>query len=65
MIRTLCFVIWAFAAFLLLMDELLSISSRGAVPGIARVLEIASSKPYRVIVLFIGWMWLGWHLFAR
>lgn len=65
MIRTMCFAIWAFSAFLLLGCEMLSIYSRGKVPGGARVLEILSSKPYRVGVLFVGWMWLGWHLFAR
>jgi Family of unknown function (DUF6186) len=30
----------------------------------AAVGAVASSRPGRVL-LFLGWMWLGWHLFAR
>ncbi len=43
----------------------LSVLSRGRFPGPgALVRRITVSRSGRV-VLALGWMWLGWHLFAR
>jgi hypothetical protein len=39
--------------------------SSGRVATPRRVLAWASGSGVRLVLLTLGWMWLGWHLFAR
>jgi len=65
MTRDLFLGIWAFLALLLVAIEVLA--RRGIAPwATARQFLRAMGRHDAVaLVLLLGWMWLGWHLFAR
>ena len=42
-----------------------SVLSGGRVPGPGTLVAWITARPVGRIVLVVGWMWLGWHLFAR
>jgi hypothetical protein len=65
MIRTICYGIWAVIALMVVWCEVISIYSSRRIPGFVRMLETLAARPYRTAVLFVGWMWIGWHFFAR
>jgi Family of unknown function (DUF6186) len=63
--RDLTFAVWAALGLCVLCLGLLSAFRPRLVPTPrAAVGTIVSNRPGR-IVLILGWMWLGWHLFAR
>ncbi len=70
MTRDVVFGLWAAAAAGLVCCEL---SARWTRPGhrgpvvatAAELLSRASASTWRLVGLFVVWMWLGWHLFAR
>jgi hypothetical protein len=62
---TFSYAIWAFLA---LATVLLCARSRAAGSAPARpavVLQRLATGPILRVVLVLGWMWVGWHLFAR
>jgi len=63
--RQATFTVWALLAAGVVACEVAAVVSAGRFPG-ADVLarRITSPGPVRVLVL-LGWMWLGWHAFAR
>ena len=59
--------VWAAVAAAMVGSELAA-RIRGARPRVANivdVLAVLSSKTWRLVPVFVAWMWLGWHLFAR
>jgi len=57
--------VWAALGALLLVGEALSHAPRHRVRGLwSLAAPLLARTPTRVALLF-GWMWLGWHLFAR
>jgi hypothetical protein len=63
--RTVTLVIWS---ALLVVAVVLETAGRGGVspiPPLERVLRGVRSAALGRGVLVLGWMWLGWHLFAR
>ena len=40
-------------------------SSRGHLPTLGAVMARLRESPIALVLLVIGWMWLGWHAFAR
>jgi hypothetical protein len=56
---------WVLVGLLLVTCEVLSIATHRGYAGIAWVLERATSSRLGLILFFLGWMWLGWHFFAR
>ncbi len=65
MTRPIALVIWAATAGLLAGCELLSLATRRRFAGLLALTSRLSSTPGRRLLLALGWMWLGWHLFAR
>lgn len=57
--------VWAAVAVAFVACEALSLVTRRRTASIATVLDLLSAAPLGMVVLFVGWMWLGWHLFAR
>jgi hypothetical protein len=57
--------LWALAAALLAGCEVLARVSRGRTAGFDDVLGWLSATTWRLWAVYIGWMWLGWHFFAR
>lgn len=63
--RALTLLVWALLGGAALGLSLLSaaVPSRLSTPRAALAALVAS--PLRRPILLLGWMWLGWHLFAR
>jgi hypothetical protein len=56
---------WAFLALLFVACEALSILSRGRFTGLQGLLDRLTRGNVAFAAVFVGWMWLGWHFFAR
>lgn len=65
MTRTVLLAAWAFVALLFVTAEALSMVSRRRYVGFASLLDGATRTTLRVLLVFVGWMWIGWHFFAR
>lgn len=56
---------WAVLGLAVAIALAVSMLPNGRVPGPGALFKrISANMPGR-IVLVLGWMWLGWHLFAR
>ena len=64
MTRAVVLATWAVLAAGLVACEVLALLGR-AVAGSSAVLGAMSAAPVRRVLLFVGWMWVGWHFFAR
>lgn len=56
---------WALVGAAAVATQVLSAVSRGSRPGIGAVLARATDRRWVSVVLVVGWMWFGWHTFAR
>ncbi len=65
MTRTAILAVWAFLALLLVGCEALSLLSRRRFTGLQGFLDRLTRGNVRFVAVFVGWMWLGWHFFAR
>jgi hypothetical protein len=65
MTRSLVLAAWALGALLLVGSEVLSVVSKRRYIGGAALLRRWTSGRLRLIAFFVGWMWVGWHFFAR
>lgn len=65
MTRQIVLGIWALVAVLLLACEALSMSTHRRVAGVGDLLRRLSAGRGRLVAVFVGWMWVGWHFFAR
>lgn len=65
MTRQLAMWLWALLAALLVGCEALSVATRRRFAGVRKVLDLASASDAGLVVVLLGWMWLGWHFFAR
>ena len=63
--RSATFAVWAILAAALLAIGLATAASRGRWPTLAALARAAASHPVARGALLLGWMWLGWHAFAR
>lgn len=66
MTRDLLYAWWALVAAGFVVCEVLSYVTRGRYAGMRGMMaRLVGSGTARFVVLFVGWMWVGWHLFAR
>lgn len=65
MTRSMILAAWALGAVLLVGCEVLSLATRRRYVGLAALLRRWTDGRLRLVVFFLGWMWLGWHFFAR
>lgn len=65
MSRTALLAAWAAIGLLLVGCEVLSVVTRRRYAGALELLARLTAGPVRFVVVFLGWMWLGWHFFAR
>ena len=63
--RTLTLAVWAALAAAAVGIEIAGLASGGRRPTIAGLVRAIVSHPVARVVLLVGWMWLGWHAFAR
>ncbi|HAM00830.1 MAG TPA: hypothetical protein DCQ30_01160 [Acidimicrobiaceae bacterium] len=64
MTRALVLAVWATVAAGPVVCEVLALRGRG-VAGLRTALGALSATGARRVLLFVGWMWVGWHFFAR
>jgi hypothetical protein len=57
--------IWAALAAAVVGLAVLSRVRPDTVAGARSVARSAVARPAWRLAVFVGWMWLGWHLFAR
>jgi hypothetical protein len=62
--------VWAAVALSAVSCELaarLRVTVRGGrrLASVSDVFDRMTSRRWSVFAAFVGWMWLGWHLFAR
>lgn len=65
MSRDLVLAVWAALAAGVLTCLLASLSGHGRVIGFGALVDRASARTGWRVALVVGWMWLGWHFFAR
>ena len=65
MSRALFLAAWALVAATFVGIESTSLATRRRVPGLVETLRALTRGTAGRLVLFLGWMWLGWHIFAR
>ena len=59
------YAVWAALALAVVAVWALSAFGRRPVAPIGVVVRAITSRPVARVVLVLGWMWLGWHFFAR
>jgi len=57
--------VWAGLGALVVAAEVAALVSRRRIPGLGAVLDRVGSRRAGQAALVLGWMWLGWHAFAR
>jgi hypothetical protein len=65
MTRTLILAAWALGALLVIGCEILSVATKRRSIGLAALLRRWCDGRLRLAAFFLGWMWVGWHFFAR
>jgi hypothetical protein len=59
------FFVWALLGAALVAGQLIVVTSRGRGAGLGALVVRITSNPGGRVVLVLGWMFLGWHAFAR
>lgn len=63
--RDVTLAVWSLIGTLAVLLLVLSAFRPASWPTLGRAVSSLAASPYRRAVLVLGWMWLGWHLFAR
>jgi hypothetical protein len=63
--REASFTIWGVLAAMLVGCQVMALVSRGRLPTMGALFRVITTGPLRRSVVLLGWMWLGWHAFAR
>jgi hypothetical protein len=57
--------VWAALALMVVLAEALAHAGRHRVRGVGSLVAPLLARAPSRVVLLLGWMWLGWHFFAR
>ena len=63
--RTTALAVWAALGAVVVALETLSVLCGSRVPGLGALTRRITGHPVGRAGLVLGWMWLGWHAFAR
>jgi hypothetical protein len=63
--RTATLAVWGWLALVITAAQCYALASRGRAASAGRLLRRAVGHRAARVALVVGWMWLGWHLFAR
>jgi hypothetical protein len=58
-------VVWAILGAGVVVSAIVAALSKGRVPGLGTLVRKVTVYPVARGALVLGWMWLGWHAFAR
>jgi hypothetical protein len=59
------FVVWGLLASGVVACAVVAAWSKGRFPTLGRVVSRITATRTGQVLLVVGWMWLGWHAFAR
>ena len=65
MTRAASYTVWALLALALVAGQLAAMSRRAPVDTFGQFLGRLTARPSLRTLLVLGWMWTGWHFFAR
>jgi hypothetical protein len=63
--RALTFVVWGCLGAVLVGCALMASSAKERWPDAGALWRALSGGTLRRTLVIVGWMWLGWHVFAR
>jgi hypothetical protein len=63
--RALTLLVWALLGAVTVGLAVLSVTRPRWLPTLRAALEALAASPWRRPLVILGWMWLGWHFFAR
>jgi hypothetical protein len=63
--RHVTLVVWALLGAAVVAGQVIAVASRGRLPGLGTLVQRLTASRAGQILLVLGWMWLGWHAFAR
>ncbi len=58
-------IVWAVLGAGVVVLQLVAVRSTGRLPGLGTVVRRVATYRAGRYLLVLGWMWLGWHAFAR
>ena len=58
-------VVWGVLGATLVVGQIVAGAGRGRRPGLGTLVRHVSASRGGRGLLILGWMWLGWHAFAR
>lgn len=58
-------VVWALLGAAVAAGQVVAALSGGRFPGLGPLVARITARPVGRVVMVLGWMWLGWHAFAR
>lgn len=65
MMRAVSLGVWATVALALVASEVAAVVRHDPQAGLGELLRCLVGNWRRMIAIYLGWMWLGWHFFAR
>lgn len=66
MTRTVVLVGWAVVALLFVSCQVISMVTHRRYAGAQDLMDrLTGGSTPRMVAIFVGWMWVGWHFFAR
>jgi len=65
MTRDLVLGVWAALGAVVVACVILSVGAGRRLPTFGALIDRATRRPVWRVLLLVGWMWLGWHFFAR
>lgn len=65
MSRVVVLTAWGVVAAMVVGCEMASMLSRRRLAGMGDVLSRLSGSTWSLLAMLVGWMWVGWHFFAR
>ena len=63
--RSVTFVVWTVLGLATLVVVALAMAGRGRIARPSALLLPVSTHPVVRVLVVLGWMWVGWHFFAR
>ncbi len=63
--RTASIAVWIALVTALGLLQAAAVASRGRIPTLDALVRRVAANAWSRTVLLLGWMWVGWHLFAR
>jgi hypothetical protein len=63
--RSVTFVVWTVLGLATLVVVALAMAGRGRIARPSALLFPVSTHPVVRVLVVLGWMWVGWHFFAR